>query len=149
MSALFAFLHHVAAFTLVAAIAVEFVLGRGELTAANARRLVATDAVLGASAGLLLVVGLLRVFVFEKGGGYYLHSAPFLIKFALFLGLGALSVVPTREFQSWRKALRDGRPPEPDAARLARVRSILHWELGGIVVILLCAALMARGIGSF
>ena len=32
---------------------------------------------------------------------------------------------------------------------MARVRSVLHWELGGIVVILLCAALMARGIGSF
>ena len=33
MTAVMAFLHHVAAFTLVAALAVEFVLIRGELTA--------------------------------------------------------------------------------------------------------------------
>ncbi len=62
MSTLLAFLHHLAAFTLVAAIAVEFVLIRQELTPGTARRLLAADAVLGASAGLLLVVGLLRVF---------------------------------------------------------------------------------------
>jgi putative membrane protein len=149
MPALFAFLHHLAAFTLVAAIAVEFVLGRSELTVASARRLVLTDTVLGASAGLLLVVGLLRVFLFEKGAAYYFQSAPFLIKLALFLALAALSIVPTREFLSWRPALREGRPPAPELQRMVRVRSVLHWELAGIVAILLCAALMARGIGSF
>jgi putative membrane protein len=36
---LFAFLRHVAAFTLVAAVALEFVLLRGELTLWSARRL--------------------------------------------------------------------------------------------------------------
>jgi putative membrane protein len=149
VSALFAFLHHLAAFTLVAAVAVEFVLLRRPLTAADARRLVAADAVLGLSATVLLVVGLLRVFLFEKGGAYYLHSAPFILKLALFIGLAALSVAPTREFLSWRPALRQGRAPGPDPARLARLRAILHWELAGIVVILLCAALMARGVGSF
>ena len=43
MSTLFAFLHHLAAFTLVAAIAVEFTLIRQELTLASARKLQATD----------------------------------------------------------------------------------------------------------
>jgi putative membrane protein len=66
MTTLFAFLHHVAAFTLVAALAVEFVLIRQDLTPATARKLVTTDAVLGAAAGALLVIGLLRVFYFEK-----------------------------------------------------------------------------------
>jgi len=27
------------------------------------------------------------------------------------------------------------------------IRRIMHWELAGIVAIVLCAALMARGIG--
>jgi len=45
MTTLFAFLHHLMAFTLVAAIAVEFVLIRQELTLASARRLLVTDAV--------------------------------------------------------------------------------------------------------
>jgi Predicted membrane protein (DUF2214) len=66
MSTLFAFLHHVAAFTLVSALAAEFILIGQEFSPATARRLVITDAVLGASAGILLVVGLLRVFFFEN-----------------------------------------------------------------------------------
>ena len=51
MSTLFAFLHHLCAFTLVAALAVEFTLIRQELTLASARRLQTTDLVLGISAG--------------------------------------------------------------------------------------------------
>ena len=39
MSTLFAFLHHLCAFTLVAAVAIEFTLIRGELTLSSARRL--------------------------------------------------------------------------------------------------------------
>jgi len=74
-----AFLHHVAAFALVAALAVEFVLIRGELTVATARRLARADMILGISAGVLLAVGLLRVFYFEKGAAYYFHSATSLI----------------------------------------------------------------------
>ena len=46
MSAVVAFLHHLAAFALVAAVVVEFVLTRGEITATDARRIVAADAVL-------------------------------------------------------------------------------------------------------
>ena len=70
MSTLFAFLHHLAAFTLAGALAVEFVLIRQEITRPNGKRLLAADAVLGASAAVLLVVGLLRVFYFEKGAAY-------------------------------------------------------------------------------
>jgi Predicted membrane protein (DUF2214) len=59
-------LHHVAACTLVSALAVELVLLRQELTLAVARRLPIVDVVLGVSAGILLVVGLLRVFYFRE-----------------------------------------------------------------------------------
>ena len=38
MSTLFAFLHHVCAFTLVAALAIEFTLIKQELTVSSARR---------------------------------------------------------------------------------------------------------------
>ena len=100
MSTLFAFLHHLAAFTLVAALAVEFTLIRQELTLASARRLQVTDMVLGIAAGLLLIVGLSRVFFFEKGSDYYFHSHAFLTKFAIFILVGLLSVIPTVEFLS-------------------------------------------------
>jgi putative membrane protein len=64
MSTLFAFLHHICAFTLVLAVAVEFTLIRGELTLSSARRLQITDLVPGIAAGALFIIGPLRVFFF-------------------------------------------------------------------------------------
>lgn len=147
MSAIFAFLHHLAAFALVAALAVELVLLKGTLTVENARKIVRYDAVYGMSAAALVVVGLLRVFYFEKGAAYYFHSAPFLGKLALFAAIGLLSIYPTREFFSWRAALRQGQVPTVDPGKLRALRTIIHWELSGVALILLLAALMARGIG--
>ena len=141
MTALMAFLHHAAAFTLVAALAVEFVLIRGPLDATTARRLARADMVFGISAGVLLVVGLLRVFYFEKGAAYYFHSAGFIAKLALFVLVGLLSIYPTLKFLAWRKGI--------DAAAVPAIRRIIHLELAAIVLILLFAALMADGIGYF
>lgn len=148
MAALFAFLHHLAAFALVAAIAVEFVVIRGALTVDSARKLRAVDAVYGASAGLLLIVGLLRVFYFEKGAAFYFGNAFFIAKLTLFIIVGLLSIYPTLQFAAWRKALKVGQLPPVDESRLHAIRRIIHWELAGIALILLCAALMARGIGQ-
>ena len=145
MTTLFAFLHHLAAFTLVSALAIEFVLIRQELTLATARRLQVADAVLGAAAGIILVVGLLRVFYFEKGAAYYFSSHAFMTKFSVFIALALLSIVPTLEFLSWRKAVKAGQLPAVSAKKLKFIRSIIHGELAGIVIILLCAAIMARG----
>jgi putative membrane protein len=145
MTTLFASLHHVAAFTLVAALAVEFVLIRQDLTAATARKLVTTDAVLGAAAGGLLVIGLLRVFYFEKGAAYYFSSHAFLTKFSEFLAVGLLSIIRTVEFLSWRKALKAGQAPAASEKKILVIRALLRGELMGVVIILLCAAIMARG----
>ena len=141
----FAFLHHLAAFTLVAAIAIELVLLRGELTLWSARRLQVADGILGVAAGVLLAAGLARVFWFEKGAAYYFHSHAFLLKFSLFIIVGLLSIVPTIEFLSWRKAVKQGEVPVVAAAKLRRVRMIVHLELAAIAIILLCAAVMAKG----
>jgi putative membrane protein len=145
MTTLFAFLHHLCAFTLVSAIAIEFVLIRSDLSLASARRLLATDMVYGIAAGALLVVGLLRVFFFEKGAAYYFHSHAFLAKLSLFIIVGLLSIIPTMEFLSWRGAIRAGQVPVMEANRRKRVTAVIHAELAALVVILLCAAIMARG----
>ena len=141
MTSFMAFLHHVAAFALVAALAVELSLLRGEVTPAQARRLALTDAVVGMSAGMVLAVGLLRVFYFEKGAGYYFHNGAFLAKGALFLLVAAASIYPTLKFLAWRKGA------AVDAQEVRVVRKLVHLELLGIVLILLFAALMADGIG--
>ena len=143
MSAGFAFLHHLAAFALVAGIVLQFVLIRDEITTKNAWRLASADMVVGLSAVSVLVVGLLRVFYFEKGAAFYLHNLAFLAKLALFLLVALLSIYPTLKFMAWRR----GAPADPASVR--RVKKILHLELAGIVLILLFAALMARGMGYY
>ena len=100
---------------------------------------------LGVSATILLIVGLLRVFYFEKGSAYYLSSHAFLTKLSVFILVAILSAVPTIEFLSWRKAVRAGQAPTVSDKKLKTVRSILHIELIGVVIILACAALMAKG----
>jgi len=145
MSTLFAFLHHLCAFTLVSAVAIELVLIRQELTLSSARRLQVTDMVLGIAAGALLFVGLVRVFFLEKGPDYYWHSHAFLTKFSLFVVIALVSIIPTMEFLSWRKAIGAGQVPVIDAKKRKLVTAVIHGELLGIVIILLCAAIMARG----
>lgn len=146
-SALMAFLHHLAAFTVVAALAVEVALFKPPLSLSQARRLVRTDMVFGVAAALVLIVGLLRVWYFEKGPTYYWHDLFFLIKLAAFLLAGLISIYPTKTFLSWSKAIGAGAAPEVSAERAQRVRMCLMLELTAIVVILLCAPLMARGFG--
>jgi putative membrane protein len=147
MSAAFAFLHHIAAFALVSALGVEFVLIGSELTVRNARALRRADLVYGASAAAILTVGLLRVFYFEKGATYYFHSVPFLAKLSLFAIIGLLSIYPTVQFLSWRASLDQGSVPAVGPARIRTIRAFIRWEFAGLVALVLCAALMARGVG--
>jgi len=142
-----AFLHHLAAFTLVAALAVEVALFKPPLTVVQARRLQRTDLIFGVAAVVVLVVGMLRVAFFEKGPGYYWRDAFFLIKLGAFILAALISIYPTVTFLSWSKALKAGVAPEVGEARTRSVRMCMMLELTAIVVILGCAALMARGFG--
>lgn len=146
-AAIFAFLHHVSAFVLFAALVVEFVLIRGTLTLESARKIQRADMIFGIASGVLLLVGLARVFHFEKGATYYFHTWTFIAKIALFVIVGLISIVPTREFLRWGKSLRAGEVPQVSAEKMKSIRSIIHYEMLGVVLILLFAALMAKGIG--
>jgi putative membrane protein len=149
MPALFAFVHHAAAFALVSALVLELVLVRDELTVKTARILQRADMAFGISAGVLLAVGLARVVYFEKGAAYYFHSAAFIGKLSLFVVAALLSIYPTIVFLSWKTHLKEGRLPPAPEAQLRAIRRVVHLELAAVVLILLCAALMARGIGQF
>jgi putative membrane protein len=144
MSTVFAFLHHLLTFTLASAVAIEFTLIRQELTPSSARRLQVTDLALGIAAGALLIIGMWRVFVFEKGADYYFHSYAFLAKLSVFIVIGLLSIIPTVEFLSWRGALKAGQVPMISAKKLRPITAIIHGEFLSIVILLLCAAVMAR-----
>lgn len=149
MSSLFAFLHHIAAFTLISALVVECVLLREAVTVSTARKILATDAIFGISAGIILVIGLIRVFYFEKGAGYYFSNGPFLVKLTLFALIGCLSIYPTKQFLSWRPATKTGQEPTIGSGTLRKLRTTIYLEMTAAVFLILCAALMTRGIGSF
>lgn len=149
MSTLFAFLHHVAAFVLFAALIVEFVTLKDPITMHTARRLLRADAGVGLAAVTVLAVGIVRVVWLEKGADYYLHSIPFILKFLLFVATALISIYPTRSFMAWRPAVRKGEPPVVDAAVLRKIRLFVHIEMAGLLIIILLAAMMARGVAMF
>ena len=82
-----------------------------------------------------------RLALADMVAAFYFANAAFIAKLALFFVVALLSSYPTVKFLSWRKKA-------PDAASVPAIRRILHLELIGVVLMLLCAALMARGIGS-
>jgi len=142
-----AFLHHAAFVAVMGLLTVELVLLRFDLTAPIARTLVRLDTAYGIAALVVLVVGLSRVFYTEKGSFYYFHSGTFLAKLTLFVIVGLLSIYPTMQFLRWRPALREQRVPQLDAATRRKLRMTVHIELTLLLVILLLAAMMARGVG--
>src|SRR5258705_11081443 len=146
-SAIMAFLNHLAAFNLVGTLIYEHTAFRKDITFAEARRLQRMDLVYGISAGFVLIVGLLRVFYFEKGAPFYAHNLFFWTKMAGFALVALLSIYPTIRFLSWNKFFAKNQVPEISDQDAARIKLILRLELVAITVILLSAALMARGIG--
>ncbi len=149
INSIMATLHHICAFTLTACLMYEFVAYRKGLSVEEARRIQRVDLVYGISAGLLVVIGLLRVFFFEKGSNYYFHNELFWIKMVLFVIVGLLSAYPTMRFVKWNSALQENRSPEIPDAEYKRIRFLLWLELIGIALILFAAPMMARGIGMF
>jgi putative membrane protein len=117
------------------------------MTVEEARRIQRVDLVYGISAGLLLVVGLLRVFFFEKGATFYAQSPFFWVKMVTFAIVGLLSIDPTIRYLRWNQILKEDQPPVMSEAEFKRTRLLLNLELAGIAIILFSAALMARGIG--
>ena len=68
-----------------------------------------------------------------------------MAKLSVFIVVGVLSAIAIIEFMSWRKALKAGQAPVPSERKITMIRKLLHGELIGVVIILLCAAIMARG----
>ena len=146
-SAIMAFLHHLAAFTLTAAIIYELVTFRKELSLADARKIQRMDILYGISAGVVVIVGLLRVFYFEKGAPFYAQNWFFWTKMAGFALAALLSVYPTIRFVSWNKFFARNQAPEISDQEFSRIKLILRLEMVAIGLILFSAAMMARGVG--
>ena len=146
VNSLMATLHHLSAFTLTACLVYEFIAFSKALTVEEARRIQRVDLWYGISAGLLVAVGLLRVFYFEKGAAFYAANFMFWIKMALFVIVGLLSIYPTICYIKWNPTLAENRSPEILDAEYKNIRLLLSLEIMGLALILFAAPAMARAI---
>ncbi|MGZ3237921.1 MAG: DUF2214 family protein, partial [Burkholderiaceae bacterium] len=110
-NALLAFLHFLAAFGIVCTLFFEWLTFSKTPTWIEAKRIQLCDRWYGIFAGIILIVGFLRVYFFEKGSAYYFSNPFFLLKLSLFLIVGLLSIYPTLKFIGWRKDILAKRPP--------------------------------------
>ncbi len=147
INALFAGLHFVAAFGLAATLFFEWLTFNRQLSQREARHMQVADTWYGIFAVLLLVVGFLRVFYFEKGSAFYFASPFFHLKLTLFIVIGLLSIYPTIKFLSWRKETRQGQVPVISEQDFVVISRILTTEMILLVLIIASASLMAKGVG--
>ena len=146
MEPLLAYLHYLSIVVLAGFLTAELVVCQPGLGPEHVRLLPRLDIVFFAGAMLALLTGLLRLFFYAKGVGFYLPNPAFHTKMTLYVVIAAVSIVPTTRFIRWRRALETGGQP-PDHRAVARVRRLIHLELGLLALMPLMAVLMARGIG--
>ena len=101
---LLAIAHHLLIFALFGLLVTEMVMLKPEIPRATVFRLARIDTAFGIVAGLILIVGVGRVFFGLKGYEYYAHSPAFWAKIAAFVVIGLLSIQPTTRIIQWRKA---------------------------------------------
>jgi len=147
VSALFAFLHFAAVFGIFATVFYELLAMSRTPSLVDAQRIQQCDRWYGICAGLVIVVGLLRVAYFEKGAAFYGANPLFHAKMTLFVIVGLISIYPTMRFIKWRKQTRQGQPPVVTEQEYKRIVLILRAELALLLGVALCASLMSRAVG--
>jgi len=147
ISAVFAFFHFLAVFGIFATVFLEWQTMSRTPTYADARRIQICDKWFGILAGVVLVVGFLRVFYFEKGRAFYTANPFFHAKLTLFVIIGLLSIYPTIRFIKWRAQTSQGLAPAVSAEEYKRIMFVLRAELVLLLGMALCASLMARAVG--
>ena len=145
---LLAIAHHLAVFTLVGIFAAEFALLRPGLSGPRIGQLARLDAAYGGVAGLVIVVGILRVIFGAAGWEYYAGNHAFWGKMVAFLIMGLLTIPPTLAIRTWQNGFAADAGYSPASADVARNRRYLHIQAGFLLLIPIFAAAMARGYGS-
>ncbi|MDB5530796.1 MAG: hypothetical protein JWR51_3899 [Devosia sp.] len=141
----FAILHHIAVFTLVGILAAEFALLRPGIAGSRLSQLASVDRLYGMVAGLVIIIGVLRVFLGGKGWEFYVASPSFWAKMVAFLAIGLLSIQPTRALVKWGNALKADSGFVPPAGDIAASRRFINAQVVILILIPIFAAAMARG----
>jgi putative membrane protein len=146
MEPLVTYFHYLAIVLLAGFLVAEMAVCRPSLEAEQVRLLPRLDIFFFAGALLALATGLLRLFFYAKGVGFYLPNPFFLAKMALYIAIATLSIKPTMAFIRWRRNLLES-GALPPAVEIAAARRLIHVEVVLLALMPLMAVLMARGIG--
>jgi putative membrane protein len=139
-----AWIHYVGVMLLIASLLGEHLLLKQELTTAEARAVQRLDIVYGASAALVLVTGVMRMYL-EKGTTYYLQNGPFHALLGVFIFVAVLSIYPTVVFLRWRADTRAGRGQQLAPGQFKKIQMILRVEMTLMLLAPFFATWMAHG----
>ena len=131
-------------FTYVAIFAAEFALVRPGLSGQRVLQLGRLDAAYGGVAGLVIIIGIIRVIFGASGWEFYVGNWAFWTKMAAFLAMGLLSIQPTIAFARWRKATTADAGFVPPDAEIRGARKFVHAEAAALALIPLFAAFIPR-----
>lgn len=145
--ALLAFFHYLSIFALITFLTAEAVVLRPGILPATVRRVGIYDLLYFVSAMAALGTGLLRLFHGAKGVDFYLPNPWFHAKMTVFVLIALCSVPPTLRFRRWRQQLAAQPAFVPADAELKAARRWVMVEAHLLILLPLCAAMMARGIG--
>ncbi len=145
MDILFRYLHFIGLFGLVAAVFAQQIMVKRVVTKAVIRKVARIDIMLGMSALVVIITGLMQWFVYGKAAEFFTKNWIFHTKLTLFLLVAVLSLIPTFYFMKNKKGGDDN-----DIVNVpAKIRIIIMIENTLIFIIPLLAILMARGVGAF
>ena len=147
MEAAIAYLHFVSILSVTAFLVTELYLCNRDVQPPQVKTLAQVDLFYMLAAIAALTTGLLRLFAVGKGAGFYLHNPVFYIKIALFAAVGLISILPTRQFMQWNRAIKAGADRILRDDDIVTARRYIALELALLALIPLTAVLMARGIG--
>jgi putative membrane protein len=139
-----AWIHYVSVMLMIASLLGEHLLLKQELTAVQAGTVQRLDGIYGASAALVLVTGIVRMYL-EKGTTYYLHSGAFHALLGLFIVVALLSIYPTVVFLRRRAETRAGRGQQLAPGQFKKIQMILRVEMALMLLAPFFATWMAHG----
>jgi len=139
--------HFLALLVMVGVLSAEAIILRLPVQGPVIPLLARIDGLYGLSSGLLIAAGVCRVFFGLKGVEYYVASHAFWGKIAVFVIIGAMSALPTMRFMRWRRAYVADASFAPPEADVKSARRIVMIQAHLLILVVIFAAMMARGIG--
>ncbi len=141
----FRYLHFITLFALFGALVSEHLLLKDQMTPREIRRLSIIDAIYGLAALVTIGAGLMLWLGVGNIAEFYTKNGIFHLKLGLVILLAILSIAPTLFFLKNRKS----NHPDQLITVPKYVKMLIRMELLLLLIIPLCAVLMAKGQGYF